>query len=56
MRSLANMMMKDDETFKKVYQHVKGGYPMGSCTGSCKKEFVCASLHAYIDEYEKCIA
>ena len=56
LHELAKQMQKDDATFKKVYSHVKGGYPMGSCEGSCKKHFVCSVLHAYIDEYDKCIA
>jgi len=56
MHAFVNKLKSDNTLFETVYKHQKGGASIGSCNSKCKKEFICLMLHAYPDEYKKCIA
>jgi len=56
MKALTEKLKSDSSLFEKVYKHQRAGAPIGSCDAKCKKEFICLMLHAYPEEYKKCIA
>jgi len=56
MHKLVNKLKTDEKLFEKVYEHQKAGAGGGSCGAKCKKEFICLLLHAYPEQYKKCIA